>query len=74
MGFNEVCAYLHSDVAIDTSGGLSILFNYDSSYCQYFSGHSSSWTLELSERVLEKLGEDEIPAGVEFHKVEMSEK
>lgn len=58
MGYNEVCAYVHSRNDIQTADALTMLFDYDSHYCRYFSNHKSSWTLELSDRCRKKLGED----------------
>jgi hypothetical protein len=56
IGFNEYCAYLHSQIDIVPDSGLKILFNYDLHYCGHFAGNPSKWTLELSERYLKKLG------------------
>lgn len=56
MGFNEVCAYVHSGVDAKAQNGLTILFNYDDYYCRYFGDNLSTWTLELSERFQKKLG------------------
>jgi len=57
MGFNEMCAYIHSTIEITAGVGIAILLNYDKHYCRYFSDHTSRWTLELSDRIREKLGE-----------------
>ncbi len=56
IGFNEYCAYLHSRIDIVPADGLKMLFNYDPHYCRHFAGNPSTWTLELSERYLKKLG------------------
>ena len=49
MGFNETCAYLHSEVSDSGKDGFGIDFSYDDHYCRYFEKKSSLWTLELSE-------------------------
>ena len=49
MGYNELCAYLHSDVDAKPKDGLTILLNYDGHYCRYFEKKPSMWTLELSD-------------------------
>ena len=56
MGFNEMCAYLHSQTAVDSEKGLDITFTYDPHYNRYFGDHDSRWTLELSDRLRKKLG------------------
>jgi hypothetical protein len=56
MGFNEYCAYLHSQIDIIPTRGLKMRFNYNSHYCRHFARNPSRWTLELSERYLKKLG------------------
>ncbi|MHC4173232.1 MAG: hypothetical protein ACYST5_09875 [Planctomycetota bacterium] len=56
MGYNEVCAYVHSDIGIQVAGALTMLLDYDSHYCRYFSNHKSTWTIELSDRYRKKLG------------------
>ena len=43
-------------VDANPQNGLMILFNYDDHYCRYFDDHTSTWTLELSERFQKKLG------------------
>jgi len=55
MGYNEVCAYVHSDIDIRTEGALTMLIDYDSHYSRYFADHESTWTLELSDRYRKKL-------------------
>jgi hypothetical protein len=56
MGFNEYCAYVHSGVDVCPKNGLVVKFDYDGHYCRYFEKKPSSWTLELSEGCLKKLG------------------
>ncbi len=56
IGYNEVCAYVHSDINIQAAGALTMLLDYDSHYCRYFSNHKSTWTIELSDRYRKKLG------------------
>jgi len=56
MGYNEVCAYVHSRNDVQAADALTMLFDYDSHYCRYFSNHKSTWTLELSDRCRKKLG------------------
>jgi len=58
MGYNEVCAYVHSRNDVQVADALTMLFDYDSHYCRYFSNHKSTWTLELSDHYREKLGKD----------------
>jgi len=58
MGYNEVCAYVHSRNDVQAADALTMLFDYDSHYCRYFSNHKSTWTLELSDRCRKKLGEN----------------
>jgi hypothetical protein len=58
MGYNEVCAYVHSNIDIQTEGALTMLFDYDSHYSRYFSNHESTWTLELSDRYRKKLAKN----------------
>ncbi|MHC4329650.1 MAG: hypothetical protein ACYSWW_16175, partial [Planctomycetota bacterium] len=58
MGYNEVCAYVHSNIDIQTEGALAMLFDYDSHYSRYFSNHESTWTLELSDRYRKKLAKN----------------
>jgi hypothetical protein len=55
MGYNEVCAYLHSGVDVKPSERLTILLNYDPHYCRYFGAKASKWTLELSDGFRKKL-------------------
>jgi hypothetical protein len=56
MGYNEVCAYVHSNIDAQVGGALTILLDYDSHYCWYFSNNKSTWTIELSDRYRRKLG------------------
>jgi hypothetical protein len=58
MGYNEVCAYVHSRNDVQSADVLTMLLDYDSHYCRYFSNRKSTWTLELSDRYREKLGRD----------------
>jgi hypothetical protein len=58
MGYNEVCAYVHSDIDIQTEGALTIKLDYDGHYSRYFSNHESTWTLELSDRYRKKLAKN----------------
>ncbi|TSA23011.1 hypothetical protein D4R75_04105 [bacterium] len=57
MGFNETCAYLHSNVKEMKRSTLGIEFQYDDHYCKYFEKKPSLWTLELSDGTREKFGE-----------------
>ncbi len=57
MGFNECCAYLHSRIDVVPGTGLEMRLEYDPHYCRYFATKPSTWTLQLSERYLKKLGE-----------------
>jgi hypothetical protein len=52
MGFNEMCAYIHSKIE---GNGLKINLDYDNHYCRHFADHSSTWTLELSESFLKRV-------------------
>ena len=56
MGYNEVCAYLHSGADVKPNQRLAILLNYDPHYCRYFGTKPSKWTLELSDGFRKKLG------------------
>jgi hypothetical protein len=56
MGYNEVCAYVHSNIDVQVGRALTMLLDYDSHYCRYFSNHKSTWTIELSDRYRRKLG------------------
>ncbi|MHC4407050.1 MAG: hypothetical protein ACYTG0_46145 [Planctomycetota bacterium] len=58
IGFNEYCAYLHSRIEVIVADGLDMRFDYDPHYCRHFAGHSSRWTLELSDRYLERFAGD----------------
>ena len=55
MGFNETCAYLHSDISVSQTGGFCINLTYDAHYCKYFEKKPSRWTIELSDRFRKKL-------------------
>ena len=54
MGFNETCAYLHTNIISQAKNGID--FNYDDHYCKYFEKKPSKWTLELSDSFREGLG------------------
>jgi len=56
MGFNETCAYLHSDISDSGIEGIAIEFTYDDHYCKYFEKKPSVWTLELSDGYKQKIG------------------
>ncbi len=62
MGFNETCAYLHSDVSETDDDGFGITFSYDPHYCSYFEKKPSVWTVEFSDHFREALG-----SGVSVH-------
>lgn len=49
MGFNETCAYLHSEISASGKDGFGIDLTYDNHYCKYFEKKPSVWTLELSD-------------------------
>jgi hypothetical protein len=53
MGYNEMCAYLHAEIA-NQDDGLNIY--YDNHYCAYFEKNPSSWTVELSDSFRKKAG------------------
>jgi len=54
MGFNETCAYLHTNITSQPKNGIDLF--YDDHYCRYFEKKPSKWTLELSDRFREGLG------------------
>lgn len=56
MGFNETCAYLHSDITDSGKDGFAIEFRYDDHYCKYFEKKASVWTLELSNSYRQNFG------------------
>jgi hypothetical protein len=56
MGFNETCAYLHSNVTSQGQNGIELY--YDDHYCRYFEKKSSMWTLELSDSFREDIGKN----------------
>lgn len=56
MGFNETCAYLHSEISETEDEGFGINFAYDDHYCRYFETKSSLWTIEFSDHLREALG------------------
>ncbi|MHC4682069.1 MAG: hypothetical protein ACYTEK_25670, partial [Planctomycetota bacterium] len=47
---------LHSRVEVVPGSGLDVRFDYDRHYCRHFARNPSTWTLELCERYLKKLG------------------
>jgi hypothetical protein len=49
MGFNETCAYLHTQISESGENAFSLELNYDDHYCKYFERKPSRWTLELSD-------------------------
>lgn len=55
MGFNETCAYLHTDISSTRENGIDLY--YDDHYCKYFEKKSSFWTLELSDSFKKELGD-----------------
>jgi hypothetical protein len=57
MGFNETCAYLHSETKKSQGTGLLLELNYDPHYCRYFEKKSSGWTLELTDDFIKKNGQ-----------------
>ena len=56
MGYNEVCAYVHSRIEVVPASGLHVLLDYDPHYCRRFAKNPSKWTLQLSDRYRKKLG------------------
>jgi hypothetical protein len=56
MGFNETCAYLHSNFKETKKSALGIELQYDDHYCKFFEKKPSFWTLELSDAFREALG------------------
>jgi hypothetical protein len=56
MGFNETCAYLHSEISETVDEGFGINFTYDDHYCRYFETKTSLWTIEFSDHFREALG------------------
>ena len=56
MGFNECCAYLHAAVGEAGTGEPGFELRYDDPYCRSSAGHPSAWTLELSDRLLQRGG------------------
>jgi hypothetical protein len=56
MGFNETCAYLHSEISDSGKDGFGIDLCYDDHYCKYFEKKTSAWTLEFSDTFREALG------------------
>jgi hypothetical protein len=58
MGYNELCAYLHSGVDACPKDGWTMMLNYDAHYCKYFARKPSRWTLEVSDGLRQKLGRE----------------
>jgi hypothetical protein len=56
IGYNELCAYLHSDIGVKPKERLTILLNYDQHYCRHFEKKASMWTLELSDDFRKSVG------------------
>ncbi len=56
MGFNETCAYLHSEIFETEDDVFGINFTYDAHYCRYFEKKPSVWTVEFSEHFREAMG------------------
>ncbi|HLN54344.1 MAG TPA: hypothetical protein VK207_00045 [Bacteroidales bacterium] len=55
MGFNETCAYLHTLIENEGDGSFGLQMRYDDHYCRHFEKTASSWTLELSDELRDKL-------------------
>jgi hypothetical protein len=53
MGFNETCAYLHTNI---TNKNYCFNLEYDKHYCHYFENKPSYWTMEFSDDLLKKFG------------------
>jgi hypothetical protein len=49
MGFNECCAYLHTQISNIKGGKPGLEFYYDDHYCKYFENKASRWTFETSD-------------------------
>lgn len=60
MGFNETCAYLHTNIESTKKNGLCIELNYDKHYCKHFGKNASLWTLELSDRYRKTFGKETV--------------
>jgi hypothetical protein len=56
MGYNEACAYLHTNVDMQPGKRVTFRLNYDLHYCRYFAQKTSAWTLELSDEFRTNLG------------------
>jgi len=50
---DEFIGYMHASPAI--LNPLTFTFNYDQHYCKYFTNHTSTWTLELTDILLSRL-------------------
>jgi hypothetical protein len=57
IGFDEYCAYLHARIRRNPGRGLQMQLQYDPHYCRHFAGKDSSWTLEVSDRLRNQIGE-----------------
>jgi hypothetical protein len=69
MGFNETCAYLHTDITSPTKSGIE--FHFDDHYCRYFEKEASRWTLELSDAFLKDLG-NSVSLSIDSKKISLS--
>ena len=49
MGFNECCAYLHTQISNTKGSKPGLEFSYDDHYCKYFENKASRWTFETSD-------------------------
>ncbi len=49
MGFNECCAYLHTQISNIKGSKPGLEFSYDDHYCKYFEHKASHWTFETSD-------------------------
>jgi hypothetical protein len=54
MGYNESCAYLHTDITCSGRNELNLF--YDNHYCNYFEKKTSFWTLEVSDALRKRMG------------------
>jgi hypothetical protein len=54
MGFNETCAYLHTNISINEQNAIELY--YDEHYCKQFEKKTSVWTLELSDNFRDDMG------------------
>jgi len=56
MGFNECCAYLHTQIANAEGSKPGLEFSYDDHYCKYFEHKASRWTFETSDDFRDAIG------------------